>query len=180
MDATITFKPHDHLPLRTLSQPPSTLLLQSLTNLVTLSPPETAALGPRKGLYQGPLSIAYLFYHLSHSHPQLLIQGKTPSQWFTAYLIPPTPASKLEDENEDREGNQDPPHTGIIDENICYLALLSASTQNTTLFLSTIEALPPPPSKTSCSAPRVSSPSSASYPPPSPPRAQTSNHIYPA
>jgi hypothetical protein len=65
-------------------------LIHSLTNIVVGSPPrnpwtDTFKKEPQ-GLWTGPSSIAYLFFWLSRTHPDLTIEGKVPIDWCLAYL----------------------------------------------------------------------------------------------
>lgn len=132
MDAIITFKPHVHLPLQTLDRPSLDLLTQSLNNLVTSCPPEQAALTTRNGFYQGPTSIAYLFFHLSRSHPHLSIRDQSPLAWFESYLSHGGPDSN---DSPVAQG------IGIVSEYFCHLALSAAHTQNAELFVSAVSAV---------------------------------------
>ncbi|KAF2443025.1 hypothetical protein P171DRAFT_54695 [Karstenula rhodostoma CBS 690.94] len=129
MDATISFTPHEHTPLRTLEKIPRKLLEESLTALVTSWPPQKASQGTCMGFYQGPTSIAYLFFHLSKSHPQLDVQGKTPSAWFQDYF------------DHAPESNVDESSFGIASEYYCRLALEAAHTQDTAPFLGAIQTI---------------------------------------
>ncbi|KAF1978581.1 hypothetical protein BU23DRAFT_651460 [Bimuria novae-zelandiae CBS 107.79] len=133
MDATITFKPHSPSPLRTLASPPRELLVQSLTHLTTEWPPEKAAQDtqPRMGFFQGPTSIAYLFFHLSKTHPQLEISGETATAWFELYFY----WSALEAPREEEGSEQG---IGIASEHFCHLALRAAHTQDASHFLSAV------------------------------------------
>lgn len=76
----------------TLSSLPDTRqqLVKSLTTIVVGSPPrdpwiETFKKDPQ-GLWLGPSSIAYLFFWLSKTHPDLVIEGRIPRDWCLAYL----------------------------------------------------------------------------------------------
>jgi len=65
-------------------------LVKSLTAIVLGSPPRKPWTDSFKkepqGLWTGPSSIAYLFFWLSKTHPNLIIEGKVPDQWCLAYL----------------------------------------------------------------------------------------------
>ena len=69
---------------------PTAKLVKSLEKIVTGYPPK----GPKDwydskechGLYSGPTSIAFLFFHISQSHPNLSIQGQKSEHWTRAYL----------------------------------------------------------------------------------------------
>ncbi|KAK7187906.1 hypothetical protein DPSP01_003202 [Paraphaeosphaeria sporulosa] len=129
MDAAITFTPHEHTPLRKLQQTPRELLEESLANLVTSWPPEKASQVTRMGFYQGPTSIAYLFFHLSKSHSQLKIHGRTPSAWFQDYFDS-APAPDVDETS-----------FGIASEYYCHLALEAAHTQDAAPFLHKVQTL---------------------------------------
>ncbi|KAL1592302.1 hypothetical protein SLS60_011379 [Paraconiothyrium brasiliense] len=129
MDATIIFTSHQPTPLSTLKETPRELLLQSLTNLVTSWPPEKASQGTRMGFFQGPTSIAYLFFHLSRSHPQLEVQRRRPLAWFESYFYH---APELA---------VDRTSFGIANEYYCRLALEAAHTQDAVPFLDAAEAI---------------------------------------
>lgn len=77
----------DHLNLPQPPQPNSLHeLTDSLTKLVTGFPPLTKYnRHDLHGLYSGPTSIAYLFLHLSKTHPDLLIANRRPIAWCEAY-----------------------------------------------------------------------------------------------
>ncbi|KAH8819353.1 hypothetical protein F5884DRAFT_760322 [Xylogone sp. PMI_703] len=65
-------------------------LIKSLTTIIVGSPPRkpwSDSFKPNpQGLWTGPSSIAYLFFWLSKTHPDMLIKGKTPTDWCLAYL----------------------------------------------------------------------------------------------
>ena len=65
-------------------------LVKSLTSIVLGCAPKKPWTDPFKdkpvGLWTGPTSIAYLFLWLSQTHPELVVEGKTPTEWCNAYL----------------------------------------------------------------------------------------------
>ena len=67
---------------------PGQELSQSLTSLRQSCPPQNSYTSHEcHGLYSGPTSIAYLFLHLSRTHPQLNVSGHGALHWANAYLI---------------------------------------------------------------------------------------------
>ncbi|KAK8208950.1 hypothetical protein M8818_003913 [Zalaria obscura] len=66
------------------SRDPNKQLIASLTRLVTQSPPAEVRAGG--GLYNGPISIAYLFLVLQQLYSDLLIEGQLLGAWSAAYL----------------------------------------------------------------------------------------------
>ena len=66
---------------------PAQQLSQTLTSLTQSYPPQDIYSSHEcHGLYSGPTSIAYLFLHLSRTHPQLKISGHGSLSWAQAYL----------------------------------------------------------------------------------------------
>ena len=66
---------------------PAQQLSHALTSLTQSYPPQDAYSSHEcHGLYSGPTSIAYLFLHLSRSHPKLKVSGHGPLHWAKAYL----------------------------------------------------------------------------------------------
>ena len=70
---------------------PRNELIISLTKIVRDCPPRelpwTDTFKPQpQGLWTGPTSLAYLFLWLSRTHPDLHIDGKSPTAWCHAYL----------------------------------------------------------------------------------------------
>ncbi|KAH8597782.1 hypothetical protein B0O99DRAFT_616763 [Bisporella sp. PMI_857] len=65
-------------------------LLKCLTTIVECYPPRkpwTDTFKPKpQGLWTGPSAIAYLFFWLSHTHPDLLVKGTASRDWCLAYL----------------------------------------------------------------------------------------------
>ncbi|CAF9924408.1 MAG: hypothetical protein GOMPHAMPRED_003624 [Gomphillus americanus] len=97
---------------------PRELLIKSLQRIVTSCPPSDTN---RRGLFAGPTSIAYLFYHLSLTHFDLSIEGKSPRQWMEAYLDLPQPVGDSEMAVLTRYG--------IVDERLCWTALRAVAYQ---------------------------------------------------
>ena len=99
---------------------PGQQLLQALLSLTRSYPAQdTYNSHECHGLYSGPTSIAYLFLHLSRTHPQLNVSGHSPMQWAKAYLtgqrsVVSVTASK----------------NGIINEKLAFYAVHAALTQN--------------------------------------------------
>ncbi|KAL8948004.1 MAG: hypothetical protein Q9222_005772 [Ikaeria aurantiellina] len=93
-------------------------LLLSLRRIVEGYPPQDQY--PRRelrGLYSGPTSIAYLFLQLSHTHPDLIIDGHHCKSWCNAYL------------KGNREfGHINADNCGVINEPLAYYAVLAATT----------------------------------------------------
>lgn len=67
---------------------PQQELIASLTAITSNCPPShNGKYSNRvKGLFSGPTSIAYLFFKVSATHPDLRIEGHTPREWCLAYL----------------------------------------------------------------------------------------------
>ena len=62
-------------------------LIKSLEKIVTGYPPrESYDAQECHGLYSGPTSIAFLFLHISRSHPNLKIKESSPRSWADGYL----------------------------------------------------------------------------------------------
>ena len=93
---------NDFSVLRTVSNSEQHLT-KCLTELVTSYPPKAAwtedELG---GLMLGPTGTAYLFLHISRSHPTLIIANKSPLEWGREYLAgdrSDNPIESVTDEN---------------------------------------------------------------------------------
>ena len=97
---------------------PRTYLLESLTSLLFTSPPSSPWKGPGKclGIFAGPTSIAYLFLHLSRSHPTLTVQDKTPAEWCATYLSCGQDSTPIDTSQ----------YCGIMNEGLAYRAVLAA------------------------------------------------------
>ncbi|KAL8730214.1 MAG: hypothetical protein Q9166_004191 [cf. Caloplaca sp. 2 TL-2023] len=66
---------------------PQQQLVQCLQKIIHDYPPrENYSRHDLHGLYSGPTSIAYLFLHLSHTHPDLMISGHHAKSWCRAYM----------------------------------------------------------------------------------------------
>ena len=83
-----------------LQQPPEAdaeaELLASLNAIVTTDPPQaTYGSHDLQGLYAGPTSVAFLFFHLSRVRPDLLVSGKSPAQLCQDYLQHPVPQGPI-------------------------------------------------------------------------------------
>jgi len=67
-------------------------LIKSLSIIVVECPPQNPWVDTSEfkkepqGLWTGPSSIAYLFFWLSKTHPDLRIEGRLPFEWCLAYL----------------------------------------------------------------------------------------------
>lgn len=72
------------------------------------------------GLYSGPTSIAYLFLHLSRSHPATRIQGETPAHWCKAYLSG----------HNHMPASVSPDNCGVINEKLSWYAVAAALTRD--------------------------------------------------
>ena len=95
---------------------PERELILSLTHLVTKYPPQnTYDMFECKGLYHGPTAIAYLFLHLTLTHPDLEIAKSRPSDWCSMYLS-----------GTRHEVPIDPDHCGVINEAFVHLAVSAA------------------------------------------------------
>ncbi|KAJ6259166.1 hypothetical protein Dda_6064 [Drechslerella dactyloides] len=102
-------------------------LLASLTNLLATAPPSLPwsgafAKGLYCGLFVGPTSIAYLFLWLSKTHPDLLIDGKSPADYCAAYLAL----------DQDKYGPEETNRSGcsLNHEFMCYNAVKACHTQD--------------------------------------------------
>ena len=95
-------------------------LSQTLTSIIHFYSPQKAySSHDCLGLYSGPTSIAYLFLHLSRTHPQLKVSEYGLLDWAKAYLAgkrttTPVTASK----------------NGIINEELAFYAVHAALTQD--------------------------------------------------
>jgi hypothetical protein len=91
-------------------------LIESLTRINLHNPPvHTCSTGWRfQGFFQGPTSIAYLFYKLSIIYPDLEFKGQSFLDWARAYLALSTFGPKQA---------VDPDHCGIANETLASLAL---------------------------------------------------------
>ena len=95
-------------------------LSYALTSLTQSYPPQnTYSSHECHGLYSGPTSIAYLFLHLSRTHPQLKISGHGPLHWAKAYLAGKRSA-----------GSVTASRNGVINEELAFYAIHAALTQD--------------------------------------------------
>ncbi|KAI4160842.1 MAG: hypothetical protein LQ342_005367 [Letrouitia transgressa] len=117
---TLRYIPNHQSELLKAPDPLAELTL-SLTTLTTSFPPRSNY-PPHflQGLWSGPTSIAYLFLHLSVSHPNLQISSHDPKYWCEAYLSGSyysTPAVS-------------PDRCGIANDTLAYYAVSAALTQD--------------------------------------------------
>lgn len=101
-------------------------LIESLTRINLYNPPvQTCSTGWRfQGFFQGPTSIAYLFYKLSEFYPDLDFKGQSLLDWAQAYLEltkfgPKQPV--------------DPDHCGMANETLASLALNAVISKDASL-----------------------------------------------
>lgn len=127
--------PNPAPPLLKISSP-ETHLFNSLTKIVTsvppLSPwPQTANTKSVSagGLFLGPSSIAYVFLNLTKTHPDLLIESKSPKYWCLAYLNCGQESRALEP----AEWDSKPQRIGISCEFLAFRCIKAAITQDTQL-----------------------------------------------
>lgn len=99
---------------------PGQQLSHTLTSLTQCYPPQKIYSSHEcHGLYSGPTSIAYLFLHLSRTHPQLEISGHRPRSWAKAYLSGKrSTASVIASRN------------GVINEELAFCAIHAALTRD--------------------------------------------------
>lgn len=95
-----------------------TELVASLERINTYNPPvHTCSTGwSFSGLYQGPTSIAFLFYRLSDLYPDLTFKSQSLLEWAEDYL-------KLGEVYVVRKPQVDSDHCGIANETLAYLAV---------------------------------------------------------
>ena len=99
---------------------PGQQLLHALTSLTQSYPPQNIYSSHEcRGLYSGPTSIAYLFLHLSRTHPQLQISGHGPLHWAKAYLAGKRSAALVTASR-----------NGVINEELAFYAIRAALTQD--------------------------------------------------
>ena len=99
---------------------PAQQLSQALTSLTKSYPPQnTYSSHECHGLYSGPTSVAYLFLHLSRTHPQLQISGHGPLSWAKAYLAGKRSAALVTASK-----------NGVINEELAFYAIHAALTQD--------------------------------------------------
>ena len=99
---------------------PGQQLFHALTSLTQSYPPQDIYSSHEcHGLYSGPTSIAYLFLHLSRTHPQLKISGHSPLHWAKAYLAGKRSAALVTASK-----------NGVINEELAFYAIRAALTQD--------------------------------------------------
>lgn len=98
---------------------PAQQLSHALTSLTQSYPTRNAySTHECHGLYSGPTSIAYLFLHLSRSHPKLKVSGHDPLHWAKAYLAGKRQAASVTASK-----------NGIISEELAFYAVHAALSQ---------------------------------------------------
>ena len=103
-----------------LLEVPGQQLLQALISITRSYPAQNSYNSHEcHGLYSGPTSIAYLFLHLSRTHPQLNVSSYSPMQWAKAYLTGERSAASVTASK-----------NGIINEELAFYAVRAALTQN--------------------------------------------------
>ncbi|KZF19818.1 Lanthionine synthetase C-like protein [Xylona heveae TC161] len=95
-------------------------LINSLARIITENSPDRAAAEPG-GLFHGTLSIAYLFFRLSITHPKIDVEGRPMSHWFQEYF---------EQSQVIKSSIPRPGKCGIIQDYLLSLALYIASTKD--------------------------------------------------
>lgn len=117
-----------HLPDRALLDPskaqipadPGHQLSHALNSLTQYYPPQKAYSSHEcHGLYSGPTSIAYLYLHLSRTHPHLEVCGQGTLHWAKAYLAGKRSA-----------GSVTVSKNGAINEELAFYAVRAALTQD--------------------------------------------------
>lgn len=102
------------------SADPGHQLSHALNSLTQCYPPQKIY-SPHEchGLYSGPTSIAYLYLHLSRTHPHLKVCGHGPLHWAKAYLAGKRLARSVTASR-----------NGIISEELAFTAVRAAWTQD--------------------------------------------------
>ena len=99
---------------------PAQQLSHALTSLSQSYPPQNSYSSHEcHGLYSGPTSIAYLFLHLSRTHPKLKVSGHGPMHWAKAYLA-----------GKHSAGSVTASKNGVINEELAFYAVRAALTQD--------------------------------------------------
>ncbi|KIW43180.1 uncharacterized protein PV06_04313 [Exophiala oligosperma] len=98
-----------------------------LTRINAYNPPvQTCSTGwSFSGLYRGPTSVAYLFFRLSQSYPDLTFKGQSLLDWAEAYLALGTSRSNSK--------NVDSSHCGTANETLAQLAIRAVIDQDPSL-----------------------------------------------
>ncbi|MCJ1371595.1 hypothetical protein MMC20_002814 [Loxospora ochrophaea] len=130
-----------HRPMRYIKNKPKTLLresdpkahiVQSLSKVVReYAPKEDTANEVHHGLFSGPMSVAYIFFQLSQSHPDLLIDGESPGYWCNAYLNSQRAVGGVKAKN-----------CGIINEELAFCAVAAAVSKDINYVHRLLESLP--------------------------------------
>jgi hypothetical protein len=112
------FLPNDGPTLPAVDDVPG-YLAEVLEKMVTKHPPKDEYKGDEAlGLWVGPSGIAYLFLHLSVSHPNMKVNGYNGLHWANAYL------------DGKRLPGSEKPMCGLLWEPACHLALRISVTKN--------------------------------------------------
>lgn len=127
-----------------LPSPPISLLRHALEHIIRSHPPHPSDLSGSKlkGLVSGRTGLAYLFLHVSTTHPTLSIAGHPPLYWAEAYMRGARgPAAETLQKG----------RCGIISEKLSYEALkacISKDMSDVESFIDSLSPLlsPPPPS----------------------------------
>ncbi|KAL9119990.1 MAG: hypothetical protein Q9187_003457, partial [Circinaria calcarea] len=115
---------------------PRSHLVHSLTSITDNYPPlnpwpvKFSRSHSFRGAFTGPTSIAYLFLHLSHTHPTLLISTKTPAEWCAAYLSCGQSSIPFDDSG-----------IGVVNEFLAYNAVSAAFTQDASYVSDMLDAV---------------------------------------
>lgn len=83
-----------------------------------------------RGVFTGPTSIAYLFLHISRTHPTLLISTKTPAEWCAAYLSCGQSSIPFDDSS-----------IGVMNEFLAYNAVSAAFNQDASYVSEMLDAV---------------------------------------
>ncbi|KAL8993223.1 MAG: hypothetical protein Q9169_006506 [Polycauliona sp. 2 TL-2023] len=113
----------DHAATLLAEDRPDEQLVKSLESIIQSYPPrDTYSHHDLHGLYSGPTSIAYLFLHLAHGHPDLVVARHHASTWCKGYLSP----SSRSRGHHDVKVTVD--NCGVINEELSACAVLAAVT----------------------------------------------------
>lgn len=100
-------------------------LLVSLERILTHNPPTNSTKWDFHGFYTGPTSVAYLFYRLCKTYPDLEVKKHSLLNWAYAYLSFAARTAK--------QRPPDPDHCGIASEIAAQLSLFAVMQQDPTL-----------------------------------------------
>src|ERR1700761_2680059 len=100
---------------------PHAHLLASLERVLTDAPPGYKS-EYYVGLYDGPTSLAFLFWKLSGIYPDLSVKGRTLKDWSKEYILCERFLTK-----KNTFGGLSPENCGILTEEVSILALKAAS-----------------------------------------------------